>query len=843
MTRGIQGDLGNLIHGVSRQPDSRKFKGQCREQLNCRSNLTRGLESRAGFEHVAILQRGDKNPLNDTHWEVSERGDGTVVFFQYDTDRPHIFELNNLTAGIIGESDFKFTNQAASDYYTTGTNPKVDFGITSILDTTFVTNNKVIPTGNDGTDEIDPVVFRSWLEFKTFNQGVEIDIEFGGIAAQDPDSPDVHEHYRHAVFDGFVKVNPDNGQPDRNQSERTREYDGSWHAEQIKIFLDGLTAQGVGNVYKFNNWLLLEEDAAYNINIIGGGESIKLYHSNDFKAIEDLPEVGEDAMVVKVVEGDGADKNTGYFRATRTEGDGGGFGKVSWAETIAPNSIGVLSPATMPHTLTQPIADSDQWQFGPYDWDHRKAGDKETNPYPTFITDGVPISSVGIFQNRLSLTANESVHLSATDEYGDFWLQSAYFNADDDPLEVYADTDKLNIIKFAAQFDSDLILLSDNAQLIMSGEIKHTYQNATVDVATQFQADLYAKPVMAGDSLFFTFDYGSFAGVREFFTDSYAATKRSEPVTEHVDDYITGRIRQMTASTNINALVSLTESDRQTAYLYEWKTNSARTEYLQRSWSKWELQQDKDESFNFQWVGFIQSELYAIIRYRNSLYGYDETLLWKLTWDDPPTSHGLPFAVRLDGRKEVPKEDISYNAVADETRILLPFGSAQMMAIQGSASDAAGLPLNTWYSDEGASKYLVCQGDFTGMSIIVGMPYIQEYDMAIPFVRDQSGAALQTHRLQFNRFFLHFSALNESMEFIIRDEQGRERVESFGNRRTNRIANQPSKVPYEGDTWPIAVRKRARGISFRIRSTSYVPFTLEAIEWWGQHNQRGRRTS
>jgi len=119
----------------------------------------------------------------------------------------------------------------------------------------------------------------------------------------------------------------------------------------------------------------------------------------------------------------------------------------------------------------------------------------------------------------------------------------------------------------------------------------------SIDTSTSFECDLTANPVGAGNSVFFATKAGSFAGVREYYTDNDTEIKDATLVTQHVPYYLEGNIRRMIASTNEDMLICLTSSVKSEAYIYKYHDSS--NERLQSSWSKWTFDTDiVDMSFN-----------------------------------------------------------------------------------------------------------------------------------------------------------------------------------------------------------------------------------------------------
>tara|TARA_R110000851_G_scaffold317339_1_gene480807 strand:+ start:32745 stop:35174 length:2430 start_codon:yes stop_codon:yes gene_type:complete len=805
----VQGDYGNLIHGVSQQPDERMAKGQVREQINCRSHLTKGLASRAGFEFIGILTPDVDNggSLENAKWTVQERGDGKVSIIAYDITRPAPFDL------LATLKPFSFLG-ASEAYYNSGiTDPSQQLSIDSVLDTTFLTNRTVVPTGENALDIITEPSRVTWIEFKTLQTGTEIEITFATIAGGD---------YTTQVFDGFVTIDPSDGVPDPIQSARTREYEGSYHAEQFVI-----QAASV-NVTSYNNWVRIGEPDANGITIVKGGESILLYENRSIESIEKLPSFAIAGDIAVVESAKDEEKDLGYFLATKRN-DNVGFGEVAWNETVGTGTVGEFTDTTMPHRLLRDLSDNFTLEVIP--WVERQVGDKETNPYPSFIESSTPISNVGIFQNRLFLASNETVFLSASDSFFDLWRESAFYKTDADPFEVFADTDKLNIIKYAEAFDGDLIFFSDNGQFILSGDINQTYATASIGAVSQFKANLLATPVLSGDNIFFATDYGNFVGVRELYIDGTDATKRALPITEHVDEYISGNFVHMATSTNLNALCSLTNDKLDEVYVYEWKRNVNR-ELQQQAWHKWKMQ----SGVEVEWLGFIASRLYAVMKVITP--SGTEHHLWDLAWDDPAKTHGLSFALIMDGRFEIDGGDIAYDAGTMTSSWSTPYDREDLVFVEGVESPDAGFEVDAVRT--GVNTWEAVNADLRGIKLIAGLKFDRVVELPTPQVRDQNGVAKTVDRLQLSKMFMHFSKVGQ-MVMTITDAHGRDKRITYNNRRVGLPTNQPSYINTDSDTWNFGVRKKTKGLTMTLSSNDITPFELRAIEWRGDFKQKGRR--
>lgn len=275
----------------------------------------------------------------------------------------------------------------------------------------------------------------------------------------------------------------------------------------------------------------------------------------------------------------------------------GGSGSGVWKETVGDGLFNDFDLLTMPHQLQQ-----DPYQVGSLhfcfkaaDWSSRACGDDDTNPMPSFVNS--TINDVFFHRNRLGVLSGENVIFSEASGYFNFYRTTVRALLDSDPIDVAVSQNEVSILKAAVPIQDNLLLFSELNQFTLSAAQLLTPAEVTVDQSTKFECDLTATPVGAGNSVFFGTKGGSFAGVREYYTDNSTEIKDATLVTQHVPHYLEGNIRRMVASTNEDMLICLTSSVKSEAYIYKYYDSA--NERLQSSWSKWIFDTDiLDMSFN-----------------------------------------------------------------------------------------------------------------------------------------------------------------------------------------------------------------------------------------------------
>jgi hypothetical protein len=100
-------------------------------------------------------------------------------------------------------------------------------------------------------------------------------------------------------------------------------------------------------------------------------------------------------------------------------------------------------------------------------YDHRTAGDDNTNPFPSFV--GSTINDVFFFKNRLGFLTDSAVVFSEADEYFNFFRTTTQQLLDSAPIDVGLSHTKVAVLQHALPFQEKLMLFSDNSQFVLRG--------------------------------------------------------------------------------------------------------------------------------------------------------------------------------------------------------------------------------------------------------------------------------------------------------------------------------------------------------------------------------------
>lgn len=555
-----------------------------------------------------------------------------------------------------------------------------------------------------------------------------------------------------------------------------------------------------------------------------GGDMPGIMHQvDDLSKLPKLAPVGYQVQVT----GKGKSEESRYWLvATRTNS---GSDTIVWEEARTPGLKYKLDPKTMPQALIRKslVNGVATFEVGPADWAKRMVGSDKSNPPPSFITDGSPISTIGVFQNRLFFLAGEGFLASRSNDFFNLFKMTTQTDSDDNPIDVYADTDEVNVLRSYTSLDGDLVLMSDNAQFVMKGDKPVTKSNAHLKLVTQYKNEAHVRPISTGETVLFAYSEGQYTQVREFFTDSFSDTKKARPVTEHVSTLMPGKIRKIIGSTNVNTALFLPSLERNRMYVYEYLWQGQ--DKVQSAWWIYEL-------------GGVGSEILHAVYDKGRLlmlvnrFGYGTCLEVSELGD--PDSDGLSFPVRLDRRRRCVMQKTGLNEWTLMNDLPVLEGDTCVLAAGGWVAERG----NTVQLTKVGGVYKAMDQDLGPEDVVevwVGESYRSLYIPTMPVLKDQRGLPLSLDRLTVGTMYINFI---DTGHFIARVKTlNRSREYIYDGRRMGSPDNIIGFSPLDTGQFAVPIRNRSSQAKLEIETSSYLPFTMRNLDWRGQYNPRGRR--
>jgi hypothetical protein len=515
----------------------------------------------------------------------------------------------------------------------------------------------------------------------------------------------------------------------------------------------------------------------------------------------DLPPKGKLGFTIKII-GDSKDQEDDYYVSLQ---DPEGNGTQVWRETVAPDIEISFDKATMPHQLVKQADGSFVFQQAP--WEDRSAGEDLTNPFPSFIDK--QINDVFLHRNRLGFLSDENVIFSEAGEYYNFFARTVLTILDSNPIDIAVSNNQVSILKHAVPFNKSLLLFSDLTQFQLSATDLLTPDSVSIDVATQVEASLRAKPQGAGRFVFFPVRRGTWSGVREYFVeDSTETTNNALEVTAHIPRYIDGEVRKLAASSNEEMLIALTDNQPSKMYVYRYYWSAS--EKLQSSWSTWTFD---GTILN---VDFNMSEIYVVIERSDGIF----LEVINLSRDTAIAYTDGGFPIHLDRRVKLESSGTTTLPYTDSNAIYVTAG---------------GIILDT--SDANFATNL--SNALSQDVVYAGVPYLFKYRFSEIVVK-KNNEPVTTGRLQIRNLSVVYNDTGY-FQAVISPSERTASTETFTGRVVGSTNNRIGTVSIESGTFRIPVQAQSKNVTIELQSDSYLPCVFQSAEWEAMYHLRNNR--
>jgi hypothetical protein len=329
-----------------------------------------------------------------------------------------------------------------------------------------------------------------------------------------------------------------------------------------------------------------------------------------------------------------------------------------------------------------------------------------------------------------------------------------------------------------------------------------------IDVSTNFEANLTAKPVGAGRYVFFGFSKGKWSGVREYYVEQASETNDAADVSAHVPNYIEGGIRSLAASSNEDMLLVVTEDKPNSVFVYRYYWRGE--EKLQSAWSEWKF------SGIVRSVAFNGSIIKIVLEYSDGLYLESLSLAYDSASPDMVYTSTLPNyaggSVLLDRRYKLASSTLPYT---DSSTIFVNnVGSVRSQA--DALADYA-----------------------AGAVIYAGIPYTFKYKFSEQILK-QDNKAITTNNLQIRNFNIVY---NNTAYFKIESEPEARTasIREFNGRIIGGSHNLLGQANLAEGTYRVPIMTNSKYVNLTIVSDSYLPCVFQSAEYEGFLTQRTQR--
>lgn len=565
----------------------------------------------------------------------------------------------------------------------------------------------------------------------------------------------------------------------------------------------------------------------FNLAVVDsqGGDSLGAFKDVTVRFSE-LPATAPNGFVIAIDANPDTLAGKYYVKAVTTQ-SGDTFGPATWRETLAGGLETQYYETTMPHALVR--QGDGTFLYKTLDWTQRLVGDDDSNSLPSFV--GTTIQDIFFYKNRIGILADEFFVCSQTGEYFNFWRTTVTQQLDTDPIDSRAVNVKVSLLKHAIPFNTDLILFSDQTQFKIPGDVALTPKTVRCDPTAEFESNIEVKPVNAGKSIYFIFNRGDYAGLKELFlAENVTNVMDATDLTAHVPAYMPSGVFSMSNSTLADCTVFLTTSDPSAAYVYKVAYQDKSSTKIQAAWYRWSF--GPAETTTVLSAKFIESVLYLVIQRGSKVY--QEKMLLQPSRTDTDSTYVTHLDRRFDETiltvSEVgPSYDVDTNTTLFPN---LPYEPDANTVIVTKAGQV--LQIQDYDSDS-----LLVLGDHSEDEVWIGQKYESRAELSTIFIRKQTangGTTIdEVSRLQLLRGYLNYA--NTGYFKVSVTPEGRDQSDSIF---TGNIVGQVQlgTVGLHSGRFSFGVFAKNDQVSIEIVSDSFLPFAITSAEWEGNYTKR-----
>lgn len=787
-TKHVEGDIPNLINGISQQTAASRLTSQSEVTENYYTTIVDGLTKRPRTDFLARI--GIDLPAGSF-----------TQFILRDTNEKYILAI--LPSGTIRVWDLagneKTVTNSGAAYLAGITTPEDDIRALTIADYTFIVNKKKVVAQGAATAPTRP--YEALVSVLAGNYARTYAIALNGVTVATDTTPDGSDKSHAAYIDTTVIA--------------------------ADLFSD-LNAAGFNTapwaIGRYHSTIYIRNATTdYAISTQDGyaGKAMKEV-KGQAQRFSDLPNYGPNGFVIEVAGEEASNFDNYWVRFEKENGNDNNSSGV-WKETTEPGTKLGLDASTMPHTLVR-NADG-TFTFKPATWGQRKCGGVETVPDPSFV--GQTIEDVFFHRNRFGILTKENVVMSEAGSFFNFFRTTLTALLDSDPIDVAASHVKVSLLRHAVPYSDVCLLFSDQTQFRLDGNDLFTPKTVNAKPLSELAAHPAIRPVTAASSVYFLSERGGWASLIEYFIDKQVQSADADDVSAHAPSYIPAGVRRLVASPDLDLVIVHSKGEPNALYVYKYFWSGQ--EKLQSAWSRWTFP-NATEVVD---VAFDNGDLLLFLRRNGAMH--IERMSCEQRLNDP----GMTYTAYLD--EHIVLSTGTYDAGTNRTKFTLPYdapvGLVCVTAPGGSIPVGVKLP----YSQIVAGPDVYFAGDLSAQPMRFGVPFRSEHEFSEFYKRSQDGKTADVD----GRLQLLSMALNYAKAAYFRVEvtcEGRPtRTYPFTGRVVSDPDNIVGQIALDSGRFSFPLLSRSDRVTVKIVNDSWLPSSFVSAKWRGTWNPSSRQ--
>lgn len=267
----------------------------------------------------------------------------------------------------------------------------------------------------------------------------------------------------------------------------------------------------------------------------------------------------------------------------------------------------VLDKNTMPFVIDKnEIRQNSTITLKPIDWTPSRAGDDDSNPYPSFVDK--TINDIFFYGSRLGFATDDTIVMSKVNEPESFFRTTCSRTVENERVDIKLDSSKIGYetIKHISTSDGKLLVNTGSTQSVLLVNTAFDLSSARLsEVSTYTLGD--NRPLPVNDGIYFALSVNNFTNIYNYNTKDGAYL--AENITKHIPTYIEGNAKNMAYAADFVAL-SVEENPR---VLYVQNRFTQDRQVLQNAWHKWEL------PYDLEYFYFDDNTLYVLMSAQDTL--------------------------------------------------------------------------------------------------------------------------------------------------------------------------------------------------------------------------------
>lgn len=498
-----------------------------------------------------------------------------------------------------------------------------------------------------------------------------------------------------------------------------------------------------------------------------------------------------------------------------------------WQETRPFQVSTGLNRASMPYKLYRRT--DGVWVFEQNAWTARLVGDEKTNPQPSFV--GRTIRDVFFYRNRLGLLAGDSLALSRSGGYFNFYASTVTDVLDTDPIDLGGSAESVDTLDWAVPFNQTLLVwATSRQQFSLAGGDVLTPLTARLVPTTAFDSTSSARPKQMGSRIIYPYTSKSHGQIGLYRAKVDGVSNTMESITDHVPAYLPASPRELVMSDAFRAVVNV--PNEQSPDLYFFKYEDDGDNLNQRAWQKFTF--PVASVLKAHWVG---SKLYLFTLHRDHTSTTSGRLaLQMLDFDPTHVDQGANFDLRIDEKTIVTPVVSGSNSV-----ITIPGRHSEplvvLLARNGTVQQKA-VVTQTLTAD---STVLTLKGTWTGGTTYVGKTMSMVYQFTEIFLRDKDSAPVASARLKLMKMLARYVDTGFFTATVDAGAYGTYKY-TFTSQQVGgvgQVLSGPSPL-VKGD-FQIPIQAPAAETVITLESDSYLPCKFPYAEWVGNLTMKAKR--